>query len=340
MLIHTNGRVYDYNLGRFLSVDPFIQGIGNSQGINPYSYVMNNPLGDTDPTGYTAEKEVEVKRAPKLGSRLGRSQTVTVTAKDGGLSISGGNGAARSAVRGALTNSLSSAGFNVADIGSQGNIAKTDKVASTTTTPSISTQGNSLSSDIQSQTQDTLSSIGQDFGYGYGEGVTAKYSELGYNEDGNINQATISCDFVCQKDGAEYGKITADNIAQRAMIMNFRHGQSQAADALAMAFSPLATAYGGLGLRSGYQSIAHAFKNLPVQKRNALFGIYGEIASILNGAYHPVNAVRSLVPYSPAIQSAAFRYAPGAEKILRKPAIKRFGAGRGKPKIRPEQLGN
>ncbi len=50
-----NGRVYDYNLGRFLSVDPFIQGVGNSQGINPYSYGMNNPLSGTDPTGYVWE---------------------------------------------------------------------------------------------------------------------------------------------------------------------------------------------------------------------------------------------------------------------------------------------
>ena len=50
-----NGRVYDYNLGRFLSVDPFIQFVGNSQGINPYSYIMNNPLAGTDPTGYVIE---------------------------------------------------------------------------------------------------------------------------------------------------------------------------------------------------------------------------------------------------------------------------------------------
>jgi RHS repeat-associated protein len=54
-LIHMNGRVYDYNLGRFLSVDPFIQFVGNSQGINPYSYIMNNPLAGTDPTGYVIE---------------------------------------------------------------------------------------------------------------------------------------------------------------------------------------------------------------------------------------------------------------------------------------------
>ena len=54
-LIHMNGRVYDYNLGRFLSVDPFIQFVGNSQGINPYSYIMNNPMAGTDPTGYVID---------------------------------------------------------------------------------------------------------------------------------------------------------------------------------------------------------------------------------------------------------------------------------------------
>ncbi len=32
-----NGRVYDYNLGRFLSVDLFIQDPGNSQSMNPYT---------------------------------------------------------------------------------------------------------------------------------------------------------------------------------------------------------------------------------------------------------------------------------------------------------------
>jgi len=51
-LIHMNGRAYDYNLGRFLSVDPVIQFPANSQSLNPYSYIMNNPLSGTDPTGY------------------------------------------------------------------------------------------------------------------------------------------------------------------------------------------------------------------------------------------------------------------------------------------------
>jgi hypothetical protein len=47
-----NGRVYDYNIGRFLSVDPFVHLQGGSQGINPYSYIMNNPMAGIDPTGY------------------------------------------------------------------------------------------------------------------------------------------------------------------------------------------------------------------------------------------------------------------------------------------------
>jgi RHS repeat-associated protein len=51
-LIHMNGRAYDYNLGRFYGVDPVIQFPGNSQSLNPYAYLMNNPLAGTDPTGY------------------------------------------------------------------------------------------------------------------------------------------------------------------------------------------------------------------------------------------------------------------------------------------------
>jgi RHS repeat-associated protein len=53
-LTHMNGRVYDYRLGRFLSVDPVIGNPANSQSINPYSYIGNNPLSGVDPSGYMA----------------------------------------------------------------------------------------------------------------------------------------------------------------------------------------------------------------------------------------------------------------------------------------------
>ena len=47
-----NGRIYDPTIGRFMQADPFIQAPENSQSYNRYSYVMNNPLSLTDPSGY------------------------------------------------------------------------------------------------------------------------------------------------------------------------------------------------------------------------------------------------------------------------------------------------
>ena len=46
--------MFDAKIGRFLSVDPVYQAPTNSQSTNPYSYVMNNPLSLTDPSGYTS----------------------------------------------------------------------------------------------------------------------------------------------------------------------------------------------------------------------------------------------------------------------------------------------
>jgi RHS repeat-associated protein len=51
-VIHMNGRVYDPVLARFLSPDPVVQAPYDSQAWNRYSYVRNNPLRYTDPTGF------------------------------------------------------------------------------------------------------------------------------------------------------------------------------------------------------------------------------------------------------------------------------------------------
>ncbi|TFH93132.1 type IV secretion protein Rhs [Vibrio ouci] len=51
-LVHMNGRVYDQELGRFISPDPFVQAPYVTNSFNRYAYVMNNPLKYTDPTGY------------------------------------------------------------------------------------------------------------------------------------------------------------------------------------------------------------------------------------------------------------------------------------------------
>ena len=52
-LVHMNGRVYDPQLGRFLSADPQVQYTSNLQNYNRYTYVNNNPLSFTDPSGFS-----------------------------------------------------------------------------------------------------------------------------------------------------------------------------------------------------------------------------------------------------------------------------------------------
>ena len=47
-----NGRVYDTQAGAFLCPDPFVQEPHNPSNYNRYSYVLNNPLKYTDPSGY------------------------------------------------------------------------------------------------------------------------------------------------------------------------------------------------------------------------------------------------------------------------------------------------
>ncbi|MBK9261552.1 MAG: hypothetical protein IPM54_17320 [Polyangiaceae bacterium] len=47
--------VYDPNLGRFLTADPFIANPLSGQNWNRYAYVANNPLKYTDPSGFTGE---------------------------------------------------------------------------------------------------------------------------------------------------------------------------------------------------------------------------------------------------------------------------------------------
>ena len=51
-MIHMNGRIYDPNLGRFMTADSVIPDPEDSQSYNRYSYVFNNPLTLTDPDGH------------------------------------------------------------------------------------------------------------------------------------------------------------------------------------------------------------------------------------------------------------------------------------------------
>jgi RHS repeat-associated protein len=53
MLVNMNGRMYDPTIGRFITPDPVLQFPNYTQGLNPYSYALNNPLRFVDPDGYS-----------------------------------------------------------------------------------------------------------------------------------------------------------------------------------------------------------------------------------------------------------------------------------------------
>ena len=142
-LIHMNGRLMDPTIGRMLSVDPIYQAPTNTQSVNPYSYVMNNPLSLVDPSGYAAEAACSTGSPGSTPScdpsnsdlKSGDSKTVsytptgshiavTVTAtvqSDGSVAITSNNAQVSSTIANNVSNMLG----NGTSGGSQGTNAPT-----------------------------------------------------------------------------------------------------------------------------------------------------------------------------------------------------------------------
>ena len=59
-LYYYGARYYDPAIGRFISADTIVQDYNNPQSLNRYTYVLNNPLKYTDPTGHWFDLVVEV----------------------------------------------------------------------------------------------------------------------------------------------------------------------------------------------------------------------------------------------------------------------------------------
>ena len=96
-LIHMNGRLYDPVLRSFLMPDNFIQQPENTQNYNRYSYVLNNPLMYTDPSGEAYELLIAVGIGVAIAIT---SYTITALLADVPFSI---GGLAKSAVIGAAS---------------------------------------------------------------------------------------------------------------------------------------------------------------------------------------------------------------------------------------------
>jgi RHS repeat-associated protein len=78
-IIHMNGRLYSPSLGRMLSPDPVTFAPEDAQGYNRYSYVLNNPLRYTDPSGFSPSNDAQIQKVDPV-KLPGPMSHVSVTA--------------------------------------------------------------------------------------------------------------------------------------------------------------------------------------------------------------------------------------------------------------------
>ncbi|MCP3427996.1 RHS repeat-associated core domain-containing protein [Alteromonas sp. LMIT007] len=121
-IVHMGGRIYDASLGRFMQADPFVQAPNNSQNYNRYSYVLNNPMSYTDPSGYFFKSLFKKLNkalgdfAPLLGIALlaipGVWEWTLASGWHAALFGFGTGGVATGSLKGALIGAFSGAAFH------------------------------------------------------------------------------------------------------------------------------------------------------------------------------------------------------------------------------------
>lgn len=98
-LVHMNGRIYDPIIGKMMSADPTVPNPIDGQSYNRYSYVQNNPLSLTDPTGFVPDREQRNERGQFDAGR--RDGPLGAKGRhDGGGDTPGGGPTAASTVAG------------------------------------------------------------------------------------------------------------------------------------------------------------------------------------------------------------------------------------------------
>ena len=109
-LINMNGRVYDPVIARFLSPDPYVQSPGYSQNFNRYSYVLNNPLKYTDPSGEWINFAIGAVIGGIQGYMVGRSAGLKGWGMAGAILGGAVIGAGAAGIGTAISSSVSGAG--------------------------------------------------------------------------------------------------------------------------------------------------------------------------------------------------------------------------------------
>jgi len=183
-LIHMNGRVYEPRIGRFIQADP-VTDVG-IQGLNRYSYVLNNPLALTDPSGHSSWGQilrtiVAIVITYYTGGAASSLLAQGATAQAFGVAVAGGfaAGAVQSGtLKGGVYGAFSAALFF--GVGSAFEGAQFTKTGTTELT-SIARVAKTVAHGITGGTMSTLQ--GGKFGHGF---LTAGVTEAVSPQIGNI----------------------------------------------------------------------------------------------------------------------------------------------------------
>lgn len=134
-LNYYNARYYDSHIKRFTQPDDYVQNIYDPQDLNPYSYVKNNPIRYTDPTGhfFVVDDALEIAAfltvAPIIGNafvQIAAHPEILEAAVGAGLSA---NASAESLQQGDYQSAainLISAGVNLKGMRARGSIKGED----------------------------------------------------------------------------------------------------------------------------------------------------------------------------------------------------------------------
>lgn len=254
-IIHMGGRIYDPDLGRFIQADPIVQDPRDAQSLNRYSYVYNNPLSYTDPTGYAADCKSKECPATVYQQEQDTAKAEKTRGSSKAQDVNKGNQSA--------------------------DLQNAAKVASGQT--QSQTQSGGLQEDIKRQAEQGMRSAVNDAGVtdSYEGSVNAKWGGVVRDEQGNPTKIGVSCDITCRKNAADFSKFTSDDIAISVMVTGFRASQRETAELLSYQFSAIAV--------GGYATTRLAitfinFAKLPTPVRNSCISLVAECISVMNSA--------------------------------------------------------
>jgi RHS repeat-associated protein len=331
-LYYYNARYYDPKIGRFLSPDSMIPNLRDAQSFNRYSYVGNNPIMYTDPSGNLWEDLFIDSSAGGEGSPSGTFLSAVKEVFGGGNTYGTGYVGQIESVSGST--------------GSSGDLSPSWGQSQTSYSPSINAYtGGSPSSRYSSGGYSPTPGMGSTAPSSNGPsgvGSPTSASSAGTIHDGlsNYHEPGLGRDYLLENIllGGPVGKAIAGlgGAAFRAVGLSFENMSTLAGKVLSNA------AEGRLALpaASGYNPWVGAIRSEVTSTETTLFRVWGDEAGQVGGWATPtmpsssLSAIRELaLPPGNSAQWVSEIAVPAGTRLQIGTAAEVFGQPGGAPQV-------